>query len=270
MTNALFLREGDFYLPTELSGGPWNPEHLHGGPPTGLLAHGFEAAVGMPDMRLARLTIDLLRPVPRAPLRLSISTVRAGRRLQLLAGSLLAGDVEVSRATALFLAQQEVEVPEFARFACETLPSRDGLPITTLSEATSYMGKKNLLQGLHTTALACRIDGMRGRGEGRAWMRLPVPVVAGEPVSTTVQAATLCDFGNGVGQLRINDDIGCINTDISLSLHRVPRGEWLGLDAVGKMQPNGGGLVETTLYDDDGPVGCVVQATLAMPVYSGA
>ncbi len=84
-----------------------------------------------------------------------------------------------------------------------------------------------------------------------------------------MQAATLSDFGNGVGQLQVNDDTGSINADISLYLHRAPQGEWLGLDARARMQPNGNGLVETTLHDERGPVGRVLQATLAMPVYGG-
>ncbi|MEQ9507608.1 MAG: thioesterase family protein, partial [Alloalcanivorax xenomutans] len=89
------------------------------------------------------------------------------------------------------------------------------------------------------------------------------------PCSTVVQAATLSDFGNGVGQLKVAPDIGTINADISLYLHRDPRGDWLGLDAVSRMEDNGNGLVETTLFDEHGPVGRVLQATLAMPVYAG-
>jgi hypothetical protein len=268
MSDALFLRDGDTYLPTELAGGPWNPQHLHGGPPAGLLAHVLEAAVGNSGMRLGRLTVDLLRPVPRAPLRVDVTTIRAGRRIQLLGASLLADGVEVCRASGLFLERQELDVPEFARFPDQQLPSRQGLPVSTLADIASFFGgRHNVLVGLHTTAEACWIDGIKGEGIGRAWMRLPVPVVAGEPASPTVQVATLSDFGNGVGQLRVTPDIGCINADISLYLHRPPRGEWLGLHAVGKMEDNGGGLAETMLYDDFGPIGRVVQATLAMPVY---
>ena len=100
-------------------------------------------------------------------------------------------------------------------------------------------------------------------------MSLPVPVVAGEPCSPLVRAATLSDFGNGIAQLRLAPDVGSINSDLSLYLHRDPRGDWLGLDARARMQDNGTGLVDTTLYDEDGPVGRVLQATLAMPLYAG-
>ncbi|NLO81264.1 MAG: thioesterase family protein [Xanthomonadaceae bacterium] len=267
MAEALFLREGEFFMPTELAGGPWNPQHLHGGPPTGLLAHVLEVATGDPAMRLTRLTVDLLRPVPRAPLRVVTETIRRGRRLQLLAASIVAQDKEVCRASALFLAQEECTVPEFGRFEPQQLPPRDGLAISTIAELSGFPGKKHGLIGLHTTAEACRIDGMRGQGWGRAWMRLPVPVVADEPASLTVQAATLCDFGNGIGQLRLDERTGTINADITLYLHRPPRSEWIGLEARSRMETHGNGLVETRLYDQYGPIGVVTQSTLAMPQY---
>src|SRR5699024_3162783 len=122
-------------------------------------------------------------------------------------------------------------------------------------------------EGLHTTVDVRLIDGVQGRGEGRVWMRLPVPVVADETCSPTVQAATLADFGNGVAQLRVANDVGCINADVTLYLTRAPTDDWIGFDAHARMGDNGNGLVETRLYDRLGLFGRVVQATLAMPVY---
>lgn len=266
MAVALFLREKERYIPTALAGGPWNPQHLHGGPPTGLLAHVLEAAAG-PDFYLARLTVDLLRPVPHAPLQVFTDTVRAGRRLQLLTASLQADEVEVSRASALFLAPQENPVPDYGRFPSQQLPPRQEGPLSTVAELAGFPGAEHGLVGLHTTAETYLIDGIRGHGKGRAWMRLPIPVVAGEPSSLTVQAATLCDFGNGIGQLRLDERTGTINADITLYLHRRPETEWLGLAACSCMEPTGSGLVETQLYDERGVIGKVLQSTLAMPLY---
>lgn len=270
MAEALFLRAGESFIPTKLAGGPWNPKHLHGGPPTGLLAHVLEAAAADPALRMARLTVDLLRPVPHAPLQVSIETIRTGRRLQLLAATMLAEGVAVCRASALFLAQQETAVPDYGQFTPQQLPPRQDRPVSTVAALTGFPGESQGLPGLHTTAETCLLDGVQGRGEGRVWMRLPVPVVAGEPASLTVQAATLCDFGNGVGQLRVNEQTGSINTDITLYLHRRPESEWLGLDARSRMEPNGSGLVETALYDERGLIGRALQAIITMPLYSAA
>jgi hypothetical protein len=269
MTQALFHRQGDAYLPTELAGSPWSPDHLHGGPPAGLLAHGFELQAGSAEFQLARLSVDLLRPVPRAPLRMSVEVVRAGRRMRLLSGSLWSEGVEAVRATALFLEQREIEVPEHARFRASPPPCPPDAPVGSLSEIARWEGKPGSPPGLHTTAEARRVAGVRGQGSGTVWMRLPVPVVAGVPLTPLVRVATLADFGNGVGQLRLAEDIGCINADITLHLHRLPLGEWLGLEAHSRMEPSGIGLVETVLYDETGAVGRVSQATLAMPVFGG-
>ena len=39
MTEAIFVREGDRFLPTDLARGPWSPEAQHGGAPAALLAY---------------------------------------------------------------------------------------------------------------------------------------------------------------------------------------------------------------------------------------
>jgi hypothetical protein len=233
-----------------------------------LLAWVLEREIAGSGLRLARLTADLLRPVPVKPLAVRVQTLRAGRRLRLLEGVLEADGVVVSRACALYLEQVPLEVPEYARFAEETLPPPQGKSGNLIAVSSRDSKASDLkLEGLHTTVEVRLIDGVQGRGEGRVWMRLPVPVIANQPCSPTVQAATLADFGNGVAQLRVADGVGCINADVTLYLARAPIGEWIGFDAHARMGGNGNGLVETQLYDELGPFGRVAQATLAMPVY---
>ncbi len=267
MTQALFYRDGDAYVPTELSGGPWSPSHLHGGPPTGLLA--YVASGHAPKFQLARLSVDLLRPIPRAPLQTRSEVVRSGQRLRVVATSLYAEGKEVARATALFLAPQNVVVPGHARYAAVAPPLDTNAPRGSLNTIARWPGSKATPPGLHTTAETVLVDGVEGRGAGCVWMRLPVPLVEGEPLTPTLQAATLADFGNGVGQLRLDEDAGCINADVNLFLHRAPADGWLGIEAQSRMESHGRGLVETQLYDRHGPVGRVVQTILAMPVYRG-
>ncbi len=270
MISPLFLRDGDRYQPTATAGGPWSPEYLHGGPPVGLLAWALEQETAGSGLRLARLTTDLLRPVPAKPLTVHIDTLRAGRRLRVLEGVLKADDIIVSRATALYLEQVPLQVPPHARFAADSLPAAEGVSGSLSGVSARDSNKSSFTpEGLHTTVEVRLIDGVQGLGEGRVWMRLPTTVIDGEPCSPTVQAATLADFGNGVAQLRVADNVGSINADVSLYLTRAPTGEWIGFDAHSRMGDNGNGLVETRLYDQQGPFGRVVQATLAMPVYAG-
>src|SRR5947199_377466 len=64
MSEALFVPEGERFLPTELCRGPWSPDAQHGGPPAALLARAVERLGGGDGMQVARLTVELLRPVP--------------------------------------------------------------------------------------------------------------------------------------------------------------------------------------------------------------
>jgi len=263
MTQALFLRDGDFYMPTPECGGPWNSAHLHGGPVAGLMAHAVEQALENAGLRMARLTVDLLRPVPNSPLTLSTRLIRGGRRLQVMEASLFSGETEVTRASALFLENTAVAVPDHGQFPGSQLEVPT-MPVEQSISDAAHWDKRYCPVGFHTTAKAVVIEGVSGAGKGTAWMKLPLPLVQGVATSPAVMAATLCDFGNGVGHLNLSSDLGCINTDISLYLHREPVGEWLGLDARSRMEGTGIGLVETTLFDSQGAVGKLLQAIITM------
>ena len=65
---ALFCREGGRYLPSILAQGPWDPTTQHGGAVCALIAAASETVEPPRSMRPARFTVDLLRPVPLAPL----------------------------------------------------------------------------------------------------------------------------------------------------------------------------------------------------------
>ncbi|MCK0165688.1 thioesterase family protein [Marinobacter sp. S6332] len=263
MTGALFQRDNELYVPTPASCSPWSPNHLHGGPVVGLMAHAVEQASGNTSLNLSRLTVDLLRPVPYSPLTVSTRLVRGGARLQVLEASLFDGTNEVARASALFLENRTTSVPEHGRFPKGEFDPPVGSVDANISEAAGWQNLYSPV-GLHSTAKAEVVEGVNAEGHGIAWMKLPVPVVQGIQTSPTVMAATLSDFGNGVAQLSLSSNVGCINADVSLYLHRKPVGEWLGLDACSRMQDSGVGLVETTLFDSGGPIGKILQAIIPM------
>ena len=98
-------------------------------------------------------------------------------------------------------------------------------------------------------------EGSWARGPGTVWFRLAQPVVEGEEPSPAMRAAAAADFGNGISQVLGFDDWLFINTDLTVQLHRPPRGEWVAVDARTIVQPGGVGLALSTLYDVDGPVG---------------
>src|SRR5262245_23109792 len=101
MPESIFTRDGEMFVATELARGPWSPEAQHGGAPAALLARVVERFEGGEAMFVGRLTFELLRPVPIAPLGVRAALRRPGRKVQLIEASLLHGEVEVVRCTAL-------------------------------------------------------------------------------------------------------------------------------------------------------------------------
>ena len=83
MADALFTRDGDRVLPSTLAASAWGPDVLHGGPVAVLVASAAEQALPDPALQPARLTVDLFRAVPRAPLTTHVELIRTGRRIVL-------------------------------------------------------------------------------------------------------------------------------------------------------------------------------------------
>ena len=101
MPPPFFAADGDRFIPSASARGPWSARHQHGGPPAALLARAFARQAG-PDAQIARLTFDFLRSVPLAPLTVATRVVRAGTKIQRLAGSVLTDDgTPVIEATCL-------------------------------------------------------------------------------------------------------------------------------------------------------------------------
>jgi hypothetical protein len=65
MRHAFFVSDGDRFVATEHTRGPWSVEHQHGGPSSALLARAVERAVADdPAFQIARLSVELMAPVP--------------------------------------------------------------------------------------------------------------------------------------------------------------------------------------------------------------
>ncbi|PCJ20842.1 MAG: hypothetical protein COB04_04020 [Gammaproteobacteria bacterium] len=259
MVNALFQQDGNIYTPTEKAAGPWGPTMLHGGSTGGLMAHAMEQASNRDDLQFTRLTLDMFRPVPMAPLTVESRVIRDGKRVQVLEATVFGNGKEVAKGTALKLIPREVVVPE------QAVPSANELQVPEELETMSLFGDQaanSFPPGLHLNLLVKRICGFGGTGEGEAWFRMPVPVVEGIENSPFVHISTLSDFGNGLGQLYVKNSTGSINADITLYLHRIPTQEWIGFKSKAVMESHGIGVITTHLFDNEGMVGSISQAIM--------
>ncbi|HEU4462214.1 MAG TPA: acyl-CoA thioesterase domain-containing protein, partial [Solirubrobacterales bacterium] len=84
MFDAFYERDGDLFRATELTRGPWDPGAQHAGPPSALLGFAIERLPDAAEFQVGRLTFEILRSVPIAPLRVEARVARPGRRVQMV------------------------------------------------------------------------------------------------------------------------------------------------------------------------------------------
>jgi hypothetical protein len=259
MVAALFVPDGNRFVPTELCRGPWSPDAQHGGPPGALLARAVERFEGDPDMRVARLTVELLRPVPLKPLAAHARWARPGRKVQLVAASLTAGDVEVARAVGLRIRRRPLVLPP------DVGPRPQAPPPPGDGVATVPPWGPLPAPAYHSHAVEHRFvaGGFDSPGPATDWIRLRVPLVAGEETSPLCRVPAAADFGNGISWvLSRQDGYQFINPDLTVYLQRESAGEWVCLEAVTWVEPDGIGLAESRLWDERGMLGRSLQALL--------
>jgi hypothetical protein len=258
---ALFERDGDRYIPTPLTRGPWDPRAMHGGAPSALFAHVCEQHDPGPANFVARVTVELLRPVPLIPLTMRVRTIRPGRKVQWIEAALLDDDErEVTRATVLRLRSQDVDTSGSVCLEDAVPPS-----VESGKAPTQFITREDVgYWSAHDVRIVS--GNWTEPGPGIAWFRLKCPIVAGEPVAPCSRAAASADFGSGVGNaLRFTHASG-INADVTIALHRYPAGEWVCLESGSWVNPHGVGLAETKLHDQNGTIGRALQTLLLEPI----
>ena len=260
MPASLFEPVEGGWLPTDYSRGPWSPHALHGGPVAALLARTAELA-GDEGSDIAwtpaRLTVELLRPVPVAPLRAEGTIARPGRKVQLVDAALRTVD-GTHVASARLLRVRHEHVPAPVTTAGLTLPPGP----TTAPD--SDMSTRYDYDAFHSHGVEHRfVDGdFFIPGPATDWIRLRVPVVPDEPPSPLQRVCAAADFGNGVSRVADFTDLTFINPDLTIHLHRLPAGEWVCIDAVTWMEDQGLALAESRLWDEQGPLGRSLQSLL--------
>jgi hypothetical protein len=202
-------------------------------------------------MRIGRVTVEILAPVPIEPLTLSARVARPGRSVEMLEASLGGPQGEVMRARGWRLAEADV-IADWEQE--EPPPGRED------AEALEFFPTGESV-GWHT---AMEIVFARGRflepGPATVWMRPRVPLVDGEPISPLERTMLAADGGNGVAAPLGWETHIFINTDLTVHLLRPPEGEWVCLDSVTHV--DGLGMTDTALWDERGRIGRAVQTLL--------
>ena len=227
--------------------GPWSPDHQHGGPPAALLGRAVEKLVGE-EFAVARITVVFLRPVPIATLSVDASLTRDGRTVKEATASLTSEGKVVAHANALAIHRAEVALPALP-------PTGLSHPRPPETGESFHMHFFTRPVGYHTSMEIKYVAGTWGKGPVQAWMRMRGQLVAGETPSPLSRVLAAADSGNGVSVVLPPDQYTFINPDLTVTLMRPMRGEWVCLDAITLPETQGIGLADTRLWDQAGVIG---------------
>jgi hypothetical protein len=253
--DAFYTPDGEVFISTDWTRGPWAPRAQHAGPPAALVGRAIEQIDPQP-FQVARFTMEILKPIPIAPLHVEANPVRTGRRVQYVQASLTAGGTEVARASSWRIRTSEepmpetpVEPPPFAGpLESKEVPSEDPQP--------SYFGAMEwrYARGAWTE-----------RGPASVWMRMRMPLIEGEPIAPLSRVLSAADSGNGVSaELDFRTHL-FINTELTVHLIRMPEGEWVCIDAETRQDANGVGLAQSVIWDEHRRIGAGAQALVVGP-----
>ena len=254
LPDALYHPDGDAFAPTALTIGPWDAGLQHGGPPSALLARALATHDGAPELRLRRVTVELLRPIPLVPVQVAVTALRQGREAWWLTARLTEADTDRLLAVAHGLRVRHVPV---ALPPAHTPPRPAPAAPETLSRRTFDFFPTEV--AFHR-AIDVRIAaGTWPRGPVTAWLRPTVPLLPDEAWQPAARVLCVCDALNGVSPALGLGRHVFPNADLSVHLRRDPVGPWTALQARSTPDEGGSGLAHAVLYDAVGELGLAVE-----------
>lgn len=256
MTDAFYVEEDGRFVATPHTRGPWSPKHQHGGPAAALLGRGIRLAAAEEGlgMDVARIAVDFVKPVPIGPLQLSVESQGGGRSSRRFQAELRADGAVVAQARALLIRTEAVDLPELPK-----PPPPPKLADDCDLFQFPFFGAE---VGYHTSMDVRFARGRLGAGPSFVWLRLKIPLLAGEDPTPLERVLVAADSGNGVSFAIDPKRYLFINPDLSVHLHRMPQGDWVALEAETTAETNGIGLADTRLWDAQGPIGRSAQSLL--------
>lgn len=241
-------------VPTDVARSAWGPDHVHGVAVAGSFARAAEQRLTeRPDLRPARLTVDLFRPARMQAFGFEVEVVRESRRLCLVDLRLVQDDGPVARASVLFLQAGRSAPGEVWTPGTTWEPPPDDLAPPTDEPRVPFVRSS---QGWSQNF------GEHQNGARKVTWSAAVPIVAGEKLSPFQAAASVAD-GASLATNWGTGGVEHINTDITLALARRPVGTEIGLGAIDRVESDGIAVGTVAVFDRAGPLGNVMVTALA-------
>lgn len=246
----------DRFASTEHTRGPWSPLTQHLGPPSALLVRAMERLPAPVPMMIARVTVEILGPVPVAELSVTATVDRPGRSVELLSATLSADGRVAVRARAWRIVRSDTS--SVAVDVDEPLAPPSSGQVMTRPEGWG----PGYLDVMEWRALS---GGLGVPGPAVVWARQTVPLVGDESPSGLQRLLAVADSGNGVSNRLDPRKWLFINADLTVHVYREVVGEWIALDAATAIGADGVGTAVSVLHDLSGAVGRGAQALLVRP-----
>lgn len=265
-----FVSEGDHFVPTDAAQGYWRKGTLSGSAAASLLGFVIQRDFCDPDWVPVRLSIDMVRMAPVAPLTVTTHVLHQSGRLKLIEASLMAeGQLQTRALCQIVRRGRQPDNPTWQSPAWPA-PDPDGLPAQT-----NWRWDMRPIPADH--ARFNRLSPPGGRADGsnppvlgklapasarQAWLKIDMEIVAGHPITPLLMLITTADFAS---PLTHSSEFGIdfVNTDFTIHLHRLPRGEWLGYELTGHSSADGVAVGQAAIHDETGPLGVVVVSAIA-------
>jgi hypothetical protein len=254
---ALFRADGELLIPQDVARSLWKHDQMHGVATSGALARAAEHAViaaGRADLCPARFTVDLFRAPSMGPCHLTTIVVREGSRLMLVESTLYQENEARARSIALFLAASESPAGRVWTAAdVPQPPPLDLAPVTDQPRVPFFFSEQ--------IGWSQNFAEHQNADRKMTWQS-PIPVVVGEkttPFQGLAGAADstsmVCNWGE--------QGVQYINTDVNLSISRLPVSHEIGLAALTWHAHEGIAVGSATVFDRQGPFGTSMVTSLA-------
>lgn len=249
-----------YYQPTKHAQGAWNEHEQHMAPATGLLTAELQSFIPQENMRIARISLDILGLIPLDDFTVTTRCIRPGRTIELIEAVMSSRGRDAIIARAWRLITQDTSAiagleDQKSIHKPEALPAWDGM--------------KGWPGGfIESVRLVAEPD--RRPGKGMVWMTNDIDMVEGMPTHDMVHLLGMADTANGVvprlglGMAKLEWMFP--NTDLQIHMHRAPQGRWLGIEAVQQYGADGIGISSAILHDTQGPFGRSEQILTIRPM----
>ncbi len=252
MADSFYVPLGsDRFSSTQATVGPWDPKLCHGSPPASLLLRAIERGFPREDARVGRIAFDFFGPVPAAEVSVSTEMVRPGQRIELARARLSAAGKTAMEATAWRIATQP------SRAAAVVDPRRPpALPPPqpqTVFDAIPFFGYSRALEWRFAEGSFFEL------GPAAVYTRPLIPLVPGEEVSPLGRLMLMVDSANGISSALPLGEYLYVPVELTVSVRRHPRTEWVGMRAETTIESDGVGQTRAELFDEEGYLGLATQ-----------